>query len=232
VIDGPFAEAKELIAGYWIIQVQSRAEALEWARRIPFEAGEGAPGGEGQVEVRQVFELADFPVNESESGWREQEAAQRASNLTTSPIVPGRQQFIIFRKADKDSEAGVMPSEQLLAAMGAYNEEMVQAGVLLTGEGLQPSAKGFRVSYARGRRTVIDGPFTEAKELIAGFTLIQVGSKAEAIEWAKRWPVLDGNGEVELEVRQVFTADEFGGELTPELREAEQRQRAQIAGKQ
>ena len=111
--------------------------------------------------------------------------------------------FMILRKADENTEAGVMPSEQLLSAMGKYDEELVKAGVMLAGEGLQPSSKGARVKFSRGKPTVIDGPFTEAKELIAGFCLIQVESKEAAIEWVRRWPGLDGDGEVDIEIRQV-----------------------------
>ena len=183
----------------------------------PLEAGESpaTSGQTGQIEVRQVYELEDFPVNEEESGWREKEAEHRAENPASPPVTTGLQQFMILRKADRATEAGVMPNEELLAAMGAYNEEMMRAGVLLTGEGLQPSSKGARVNYTKGKRTVIDGPFTEAKELIAGFTLIQVKSKEEAIAWVKRWPALDGDGEVEIEVRQVFAADEFGRSSRP-----------------
>ena len=135
--------------------------------------------------------------------------------------------FMIIRKADKSTEAGVMPSEALLAAMLKYNEELMKAGVLLQGEGLQPSSKGFRVRTSSGKPTVVDGPFTETKELIAGFTMIQVRSREEAIEWVKRWPAEDGDAV--LEVRQVFEADDFGTELTPELREREERLRAQAA---
>jgi hypothetical protein len=135
--------------------------------------------------------------------------------------------FMIIRKADKETEAGVLPSTELLAAMMKYNEELVKAGVMLQGEGLQASSKGARVKFSKGKPTVIDGPFNEAKELIAGFTMIQVKSKEEAIEWVKRWPALDGHGEVEIEIRQVFEADDFGPELTPEIRKQEQRLRAQ-----
>ena len=135
--------------------------------------------------------------------------------------------FMIIRKADKSTEAGVMPSEALLAAMLKYNEELMKAGVLLQGEGLQPSSKGFRVSTNSGKPTVVDGPFTETKELIAGFTMIQVRSREEAIEWVKRWPAEDGDAV--LEVRQVFEADDFGTEFTPELREREERLRTQAA---
>lgn len=140
--------------------------------------------------------------------------------------------FMIIRKADRDTEAGVLPSQELLAAMGQFMEEMARAGVLLAGEGLHASSKGARVKFSGGRPMVVDGPFTETKELIAGYCLIQVGSRDEAIEWARRWPALDAGGEVELEIRQVFEADDFGPEFTPELREAEDRLRADLAAKQ
>src|SRR5215207_7308216 len=128
--------------------------------------------------------------------------------------------FMIMIKANEDSEAGVLPSDQLLTEMGKYNEELVKAGVMLAGEGLQPSSKGARVRFSAGKPSVIDGPFAETKELIAGFTMIEVGSREEAIEWVKRWPALDGGGNVELEIRQVFEAEDFGAEFTPELRQA------------
>jgi hypothetical protein len=134
---------------------------------------------------------------------------------------------MVMIRADKNTEAGVMPSEQLLTEMGKYNEELVKAGVMLAGEGLQPSSKGARVKFSGKNRTVIDGPFAETKELIAGFWLIQVKSKEEAIEWVKRCPnPLDG--EAEIEIRQVFEAEDFGAEFTPELRAQEERLRAQI----
>ena len=138
--------------------------------------------------------------------------------------------FMVMIKANEDTEAGVLPSEELLTKMGKYNEELVKAGVLLAGEGLQPSSKGARVRFSGAERTVIDGPFTETKELIAGFWLWEVRSMDEAIEWAKRCPnPLDG--ESEIEIRQVFEAEDFGPEFTPELREQEDRLRAQIAAK-
>jgi hypothetical protein len=138
--------------------------------------------------------------------------------------------FMILVKADKTTEAGVLPSEQLLAEMGKYNEELVKAGVLLAGEGLQPSSKGARVKFSGAKRTVIDGPFAEVKELIAGFWLIEVKSKDEAIEWVKRAPNPTGE-DSEIEIRQVFEAEDFGTEFTPELREQEAQLRAQIAAK-
>ena len=121
--------------------------------------------------------------------------------------------FMIIRKADRNTEAGILPSQELLAAMTKYNEEMAKAGVLLQGEGLQASAKGARVKFAGGEPTITDGPFTETKELIAGFTMIQVKSKKEAIDWVKRWPIEDGDAE--LEIRQLFEAEDFATE--PEL---------------
>src|SRR6185312_12643708 len=132
--------------------------------------------------------------------------------------------FMVMVKASKDSEAGVMPSQELLTEMGKYNEELVKAGVMLAGEGLQPSSKGARVKFSGTKRTVIDGPFAEAKELIAGFWLIQAKSKEEAIEWVKRCPN-PMEGESEIEIRQVYEASDFGDEFTPELREAEERMR-------
>ena len=135
--------------------------------------------------------------------------------------------FMILVKATKDSEAGMMPDEKLLADMGKYNEELVNAGIMLAGEGLHPSSKGARVRFSGKTRTVIDGPFAETKELIAGYWLWQVKSKAEAIEWVKRCPNPFPDGESEIEIRQVFEAEDFGAEFTPELREQEERVRAQ-----
>lgn len=139
--------------------------------------------------------------------------------------------FMIIIKATKDSEAGVMPSQQLLSEMGTFNEALVQAGVMLAGDGLHPSTKGARVRFSGTRRTVIDGPFAETKELIAGYWLWQCGSKEEAIEWVKRCPN-PMPGESEIEIRQVFEAEDFGAEFTPELREQEDRLRAQMAQNQ
>lgn len=139
---------------------------------------------------------------------------------------------MVLIKANEDTEAGVMPSEQLLTEMGKYNEELVKAGIMLAGEGLHPSAKGARVKCSGGKLTVIDGPFTEAKELICGFWLWQVKSLDEAIEWAKRIPNPDNEPEGEVEIRQVFEASDFGEEFTPELREQEERLRVQIAEKE
>jgi hypothetical protein len=139
--------------------------------------------------------------------------------------------FMVIVKATKDSEAGVLPSRELLAEMGKFNEELAKAGVMLAGEGLQASSKGARVRFSGKKRTVIDGPFSETKELIAGFWLWQVRSKEEAIEWVKRAPNPFPGTESEIEIRQVFEAEDFGPEFTPELREQEERVRRQVAGK-
>jgi hypothetical protein len=137
--------------------------------------------------------------------------------------------FMILRKADAKTEAGAMPDETLLAAMAQYTAAMTEAGILLGGVGLHPSARGTRVRFAGGKPTVTDGPFAEAKELIAGVALIEVKSREEAIQWVERWPPLDGDGNVEIEIRQVKEAADFGGEDTPELRDMEGRLRAHIA---
>ncbi len=139
--------------------------------------------------------------------------------------------FMVMVKANEDTEAGVMPSEELLAEMGKFNEELAKAGVMLAGEGLQPSSKGARVKFSGDKRTVTDGPFTEAKELIAGFWLIQVKSKDEAIEWVKRCPN-PHSVDSAIEIRQVFEAEDFGEEFTPELREQEERLRDQATANQ
>src|SRR2546425_4971199 len=136
--------------------------------------------------------------------------------------------FMVIVKANKDSEAGVMPTEALLTEMGKFNEQLANAGVMLAGEGLHPSSKGARVRFSGGKTTVIDGPFAETKELVAGFWLWKCKSKEEAIEWLKRAPF---DGGTEVEIRQVFEAEDFGAEFTPELRQQEERLREQVAAK-
>lgn len=138
--------------------------------------------------------------------------------------------FVIFRKADAETEAETGPAvnidEALIAQMMAYNEELAKAGVLIGGDGLMPSARGVKVKFTDGKPKVIDGPFAEAKELVAGYTLIQVASREEAIEWLKKWPPLDGHGNVELELRQIYEPEDFGAGFTPELREQNDRVRS------
>jgi hypothetical protein len=149
----------------------------------------------------------------------------QSSGNKPKPTKETTMRFMVLVKADKASEGGVLPDEKMLAEMGKFNEQLVKAGVMLAGEGLQASSKGVRVKFSKGKKTVIDGPFAETKELIAGFWLWQVRSKEEAIEWLKRAPFED----TEVEIRQVFEADDFGKEFTPELRKQEERLRAEAA---
>jgi hypothetical protein len=223
VTDGPFAEAKELVAGFWLIQAKSMDEAVDWARRVPFR--------EGEVEIRSLFELEDFPVDPAEKadGWREKEEQFRAAPAARKP---GTIRFMGLLKADKDTEAGVLPDEKLLESMGAFFEEGVKSGVILSGEGLQPSSKGVRVRYSGSKRTVIDGPFAETKELIAGYAIIQAKSRHEAIEWTKRFVTVDAPGrlgaESDCEIRQIFELEDFPVDQTEKpdgWRQAEKRLR-------
>jgi hypothetical protein len=138
--------------------------------------------------------------------------------------------FMIIRKADAETEAEAMPSTELIEQMTSFNERLVAAGVMVGGDGLKSSRHGARISFANGKPTIIDGPFTEAKELIAGYTLIDVPSYEAALEWVKQWPPLDGNGNVQLELRQVITAEDFGEAFTPELQAREQKMREQTGG--
>jgi hypothetical protein len=140
--------------------------------------------------------------------------------------------FMILRKADQQTEAGALPDEQMLTVMGSYMKEISDAGVLLGGEGLRPTSEGARVRFTKGTAQVIDGPFAETKELIAGYLLLEARSMDEAIAWAKKWPALDANGEVELEIRPLFEEDDFGEDFTPELRKQEADMRARAAAKQ
>jgi hypothetical protein len=130
--------------------------------------------------------------------------------------------FMIIRKADEETEASAMPSEELVTAMMAYNEEMIRAGVMVGGDGLKPTSKGARIKFSGGKPTITDGPFAETKELIAGFTLIQVASREEALVWVRRWPVEDADGHVELELRELYEADDFGEAATPAIRKQEE----------
>jgi len=140
--------------------------------------------------------------------------------------------FMIIRRADNETEAGAMPSAELIEAMTAYNEDLVKAGIMRGGDGLHPSSKGMKVKFSNGKPTIIDGPFTEAKELIAGYTIIEVASREEALEWIRRWPPADGRGEVELEIRQIATAEDFGDAFTQDLQDREAAMRAAIEAQQ
>ena len=205
VVDGPFAETKELVAGFWLLSVKSMDEAVDWLKRAPFQ--------EGEVELRPLFELEEFPVDPSEDpeGWRKKEQELRAK--PAPPRKPGTRRYMGLLKADKSTEAGVMPDEKLLAAMGAFFDEGVKAGVILGGEGLHPSSKGKRVRYDGAKRTVIDGPFAETKELVAGYAIMQFASDQEALDWSKRFVQVDApgrlNGESECELRTFFELEDF-----------------------
>jgi hypothetical protein len=198
--DGPFAEAKEVIAGYWILRTKTREEAIDWAKRCP--------GAAGSLELRQLYEMDDFPVDpaEKEDGWRAKEEQMRAE-LEQAPkaaIKPGTKRFMAMIKSNKLSESGVMPDEKMLTAMGNLMEEMGAAGTAVGGEGLQPSAKGVRIKQNK----LTDGPFAESKELIAGFMMLRCSSLAEAITWSWRWLDVHCSGGVasegEIEIREVF----------------------------
>jgi hypothetical protein len=205
VTDGPFAESKELIAGFCLIQAQSREEAIAWAKRVPFQ--------EGEIELRPLYELFDFPVDAAEKpdGWREKEEQIRAAPPARKP---GTIRYMGIVKADRDTEAGVLPDQKLLAAMGAFMEEGVKSGVFLSGDGLQPSSKGARVHFSGSKRLVTDGPFAETKELVGGYAILQFTSKAEAIAWTKRFVQVDAPGrlgaESECEIRPFFEYEDFG----------------------
>ncbi len=206
VTDGPFAEAKELIGGYCLIRTASRERALEWLKRVPAR--------DGSVELRPLYDTEDFPVDASEQpgGWREQElAAREAAAVATPPRKPGTKRFILMLKADATTESGALPSEEVLTEMGKLMEEGVRTGALLAGDGLKPSATGARLRVAGGKASTIDGPFTESKELIAGYTLLQLASLAEAVAFAKRWLEvhrLVGVDEAEIEVRELMEPGE------------------------
>jgi hypothetical protein len=198
VTDGPFAETNELVAGYCLIRAASLDEAVAWAKRMPFQSGD--------VDVRPLFELTDFPVDPAEQpgGWRDQETAQKAAPPARQP---GTTRYLGLLKADRDTEAGVMPGEQFLAAMGAFFEEGTKSGVILSGEGLQPSSQSARVRFSGRQRSVTDGPFAETKELVAGYALLQFATPAEALAWTKRFVQVDAPGrlgaECQCELRPI-----------------------------
>jgi hypothetical protein len=194
--DGPFAETKELIGGICLIQAASRDEAIEWTKRVPFASGE--------IELRPLYELSDFPVDpaESETPWREQEVQLRDA---PPPRRPRATRYLGMMKADADTEAGKLPDPAMMASMGAFIQEGAERGVILAGEGLKPSSRGVRVRFAGRERLVTDGPFTETKELVAGYCLLQFTSREEALEWTRRFVQVDApgrlGGECECELR-------------------------------
>ncbi len=191
VIDGPFAEAKELVAGFWAINVKSKEEAIELAKRVPFT--------EGEVELREVYAPEAFP------------------DVPAPPAPPARKpgttRFMVLLKADKNTEAGLEPTKELETAMGALIEEVIKSGALLAGDGLKAGSCGARVLYAGDKRTIVDGPFAESKELVAGYCIVQTATKTEAVEFGRRMLQIhiDGTGIEggEVEIRQVHEIEDF-----------------------
>lgn len=207
-IDGPFAEAKELVGGYWILQFASRDEAVRWLERAPFR--------EGEVELRPLYELEDFPVDASEQagGWRDQEQATRAAHSEKAPQrSPGKRRYLCILKADAHTEAGDEATPEILAEMGGLIDEMTKAGVMLSGEGLKPSREGVRIHYQGNKPRVVDGPFTESKELIAGFSVLQASTLQELLPWARRFLDIHMRGvgvqEGEVELRPMHEIEDF-----------------------
>jgi hypothetical protein len=207
VTKGPFGEPRRLIAGFWTIRTRSKEEAVRLL--------EGAPATAAELELRPLFETEDFPVDPGEQagGWRDQELAARDAFEAKAPArLPGTKRFILFLLSDASTEAGRMPTEETLAKMGALMEEGVRNGSLLGGDGLKPSAAGVRSRAAGGKRTLVDGPFTETKELVAGYILLQLRSLEDAIAYARRWleiHVLVGVPEAEIEIRELMELDDM-----------------------
>jgi len=207
--DGPFAESKEVVAGYFLMKTKDLKEAIEWALKIPGEP----EGGEGELELRPIFETEDFPLDPAEQpgGWRDQELEARKALPVPGPEKGHRYMYLL--KADKNTESKMMPSEKLLQEMGTLIGEMIEKGVLIAGEGLTPTSEGAKVRVSGGKRTVLDGPFTETKEIIAGFTLYRAKTKEEAIEWARRTLQIhmEGTGieSGEVEVRRIYETEEI-----------------------
>jgi hypothetical protein len=206
VLDGPFAEAKEVVASYYMLNVKDLAEAIEWTKKLP--GTEYLP--EAEIELRPLYEAEDFAVDPSEQpgGWRDQEIAARKELETEVPGPEKGPCWVSFLKADKNTEAEMEPSPELLEKMGALMGEMQEQGLLISGEGLRASKHGAKVHLKNKKLSVVDGPFTESKEMIAGFSMFRAKTKAEAIEWARRCLEIhmEGTGidTGEIEVRQLF----------------------------
>jgi hypothetical protein len=223
VTDGPFAETKELIAGFSMWKVKSLQEAIAWVKRSPTCSKD-----EYEVEIRQVFEPEEFAPIATE-GQLEEELKIR-EQFAKNSLHKGKKRFMVIVKASKESETGKLPDPELFAEMDKFNDEIIKAGIVLTYDGLHSSSKGARVRFSGKDRTVIDGPFTESKELVAGFWIWQVKSLEEAIEWVKRCPNPDG-GESDIEIRQVFEPEDFAPIATEEQIQQEHEIREQLAKK-
>lgn len=246
VIDGPFAEAKELVAGFWLIQAPSLQEAVDWAKRVPCVE-------DGEIELRRLWEMSDFPAPEASApgeDWRafeekfREEHGQGEAGAGTSPAapslpprLPGTTRFMVMLKSDAATESGHVPSEAALNQMGALMEELGSTGALLSGEGLRPSREGARVRFSGGKRSVLDGPFSETKEMIAGYTMVQMPSLADAVAFAKRWLVIHVETgrdiqAAELEIRQVFEMDDLPADTSDSgWREREEKLRRKLEGR-
>ena len=214
IIDGPFTEAKELVAGFTMIDVESKQAAIDWVKRWPAQDG----GGNVEIEIREVGCAAGMEGHSPTAG---------SAAVAQDGPAPGR--YMVMLKATPETEAGYLPDQKHLDKMTLRNLESARTGMLLAGDGLQPSHRGTRVKFSGGKPKVIDGPFAEAKELIAGFWILQAHSKEEIVEWVKNYP-FPLKDEAEIEIRKVFDAADFGEAFTPELRQAEESQRARIAG--
>jgi hypothetical protein len=235
VVDGPFAEAKELVAGYWLVHTPTLAEAVAWAKRVPFESGE--------VELRKLWEAEDFPaepgIEPDAIAQEDQRMRDAAAANATAPAQPGNtRRYMLLVKGSTMTESALPPDPATMAKMGTLMEGLVASGAMLGGEGLRPSKEGARVRYAGRERSVIDGPFSETKELIAGFITIR-GTKAEAIELAKRWAEIHAGAaghkepEAVIEVRLVAELEDFpvdASETPDGWRAQEQRMRERQQG--
>ncbi len=234
IVDGPFAETKELLAGYWVIQAKSIQEAIARAKRAPMDAD----GHDATLEIRGIFELADFPESDAESGWRENEEKLREEWNAASPgpaqgsaqPSPGKLVYMGIVHATPEGEAGTLPTQEELARMGALMDESAAAGILLGGEGLRPSSEGVRIEFHDGTRTVLDGPFAETKELVGGYGIVQFDSEEQAREWSLRFAAASGQPCVQM--RKIYRTEDFSEELreqAADVFEAEDRMRAQLA---
>jgi len=245
VVDGPFAEAKELVAGFWLIQAPSLREAVGWAERVPCVE-------DGEIELRRLWEMSDFPAPETPAGedWRafedrfREEHGQGESSSGAAPTAPsmpprkaGTTRFMVMLKSDAATESGNVPTEAALQQMGALMEELGRSGALLSGEGLRPSREGARVKFSRGKRTVLDGPFSETKEMIAGFTMVQMPALADAITFGKRWLAIHVETgrdiqSAELEIRPVFEMEDLPADTSGSgWREREEKLRQKLEGR-
>jgi hypothetical protein len=248
VVDGPFAEAKELVAGFWLVRAPTLDEAVGWAKRVPCVE-------EGEIELRRLWEMSDFPAPEAgepaakgddwrefEGRFREQHGQGETGAAPAAPSTPPRKagttRFMVMLKSDATSESGEPPTEAAMNQMGALMEELGAAGALLGGEGLRPSREGAKVRFSRGKRTVLDGPFSETKEMIAGYLMVQLPALADAIAVAKRWLAIHvetgrGLDAGEIEIRQVFEMADLPDDTSDSgWRAREEKLRAKLEGRQ